>query len=145
MAETYVPVAVQRLILSESKGFCEYCWSYSKFSSSPFHFDHIIPVSKNGQSVFDNIARSCAGCNGLKQDKIDGFDPLTRQIYRLYNPRKDEWLTHFEWSSDALIIDGITGVGRATVELLQVNRIANVNLRELLKTVGLHPPPRIKP
>ena len=140
MAETYIPVAVQRLILSESKGFCEYCWSSSRFSPSSFHFDHILPVSKDGQSIFDNIARSCAGCNGLKQDKIESFDPLTRQSYRLYNPRKDNWSEHFEWSANGLIIEGITGIGRATVELLQVNRLGNTNLRELLKTVGLHPP-----
>ena len=140
MAEIYIPVAVQRLVLSESKGFCEYCWASSKFSPSSFHFDHIIPVSKEGQSVFENIARSCPGCNGLKQDKTERFDPLTRQIYRLYNPRKDKWAEHFEWNADSLEIEGITGIGRATVELLQVNRIANINLRELLKTVGLHPP-----
>jgi hypothetical protein len=35
---------------------------------------------------------------------------------------------------------GISPIGRTTVELLQVNRQANTNLRELLIMAGLHPP-----
>ena len=140
MAETYIPVAIQRLVLAESKGCCEYCWSRSNFSSSSFHFDHIIPVSKEGLSTFDNIARSCGGCNGFKQDKTAYFDPLTHELCPLYNPRRDKWSEHFQWSADDLTVEGITSVGRTTVELLQVNRISNTNLRELLKTVNLHPP-----
>ncbi len=140
MADAYIPVAVQRLVLVESKGFCEYCWLPSNFSSNSFQFDHIIPTSKGGLSVFENIARSCAGCNGYKQDKIHHFDPLTHQICRLYNPRQDKWLNHFQWIEDDLIIDGKTAIGRTTVQLLQLNRSGSVNLRRLLKMAGLHPP-----
>ena len=140
MAEFYIPIAIQRLILVESKGFCEYCWSPSDFSPNSFQFDHIIPTSKGGQSVFQNLARSCGGCNGCKQDKTHSFDPLTYQLCRLYNPRTDVWTEHFQWSDDDLMIEGISNVGRTTVQLLQVNRIGAVNLRKLLKIVGLHPP-----
>ena len=140
MAEKYIPVAIQRLVLAESKGFCEYCWLHSNFSSNSFHFDHILPTSKGGLSVFKNIVRSCGGCNGYKHDKTHYRDPLTRQLCRLYNPREDKWQEHFQWSNDDLVVEGITGIGRATVELLQLNRIGSVNLRVLLKLVGLHPP-----
>lgn len=140
MANTYIPVAVQSLVLAESKGFCEYCWLPANFSSSSFQFDHIFPTSKGGLSVFRNLARCCAGCNGYKQDKIYYFDHLTHQLCRLYNPREDKWQEHFQWINDDLMIEGITGIGRATVQLLQLNRIGSVNLRNLLKMAGLHPP-----
>ena len=140
MAEKYIPVAVQRLILVESKGFCEYCWLHANFASDSFHFDHIVPTSKGGLSVFRNIARSCGGCNGYKNDRTHYFDPLTRQLCRLYNPREDKWLDHFQWAKDDIQVEGITGIGRATVQLLQLNRVGSVNLRQLLKLVGLHPP-----
>lgn len=140
MADSYIPVAIQRLVLTESKGFCEYCWLPPNFSSSSFQFDHILPTSKGGLSVFKNLARSCAGCNGGKQDKTHYFDPLTHLLCRLYNPREDKWAEHFQWIEDDMMIEGLTGIGRATVQLLQLNRDGVVNLRQLLKMVGLHPP-----
>jgi hypothetical protein len=140
MAEIYVPISIQRTILSLSNDCCEYCRYPASFSPTSFHFDHIIPVSKGGKSILANLARACGGCNGFKQNKTQYFDPITHQLCQLYHPREDKWEDCFQWSDDDLSIIGINPTGRATVELLQMNRQANVNLRELLKTVGLHPP-----
>ncbi len=52
----------------------------------------------------------------------------------------DIWSDHFQWSDDDLQIIGITPTGRATVQLLKVNREGNINLRRLLKMAELHPP-----
>ncbi len=90
--------------------------------------------------MFTNIARSCAGCNGYKQDKTHYFDPLTHQLSHLYNTREDKWTEQFQWINDDLMVDGLTNIGRTTVKLLQLNRIGAVNLRQLLKMAGLHPP-----
>jgi hypothetical protein len=87
-----------------------------------------------------NLAYSCGGCNAHKKDKIAALDPLTRQLFPLFNPRLDVWEEHFEWSEDDLYIIGITPTGRSTVYRLKVNRTGNVNLRNLLKMAGLHPP-----
>ena len=143
MAKLYIPVAVQRLVLSDSNGCCEYCLLQSDFSTDSFQFDHIIPVSKNGASVFENLAYCCGGCNGYKHKKTETYDPLTNQLTQLFHPRKDKWREHFQWSIDELYIEGITSTGRATVNLLQLNRKGNVNLRRLLKLGGLHPPFRV--
>ena len=140
MAETYIPLSIRQLVLQESKGLCEYCLSPAAFSSSFFHFDHIIPTVKGGASVFKNLAYSCSSCNGHKFDKTHYFDPLTLQSVNLYHPRLHQHRHHFQWSEDDLLILGITATGRATIELLQLNRIGNINLRSLLKLVGLHPP-----
>jgi hypothetical protein len=49
------------------------------------------------------------------------------------------WQDYFQWSDDDLLIIGKNPIGRATVELLQINREANINLRKLLKMAGMHP------
>ncbi len=140
MPEYYIPIAFQRSVIRLSNDCCEYCWYPAAFSPSSFHFDHIIPVIKDGKTILENLARACSGCNGHKQDKTHHFDPFTHQFCRLYNPRTDVWTDYFRWSDDDLLIVGINPIGRAAVELLQVNRQANINLRQLLIPVGMHPP-----
>ena len=47
---------------------------------------------------------------------------------------------HFAWSADGSLIVGVTSIGRATVEALQMNRIELANLREILYAAQKHPP-----
>jgi HNH endonuclease len=140
MPKKYIPVAIQRAVIALSQGYCEYCVVPSDYSTDFFNFDHIQPISQNGTSELDNLARTCGICNGYKHDKTNAIDPLTQEICRLFHPRLDNWKDHFEWSKDSLKIIGKTAIGRTTVDLLQVNRKNNINLRQLLKIVGLHPP-----
>ena len=135
-----MPLALQRLVFERANGYCEYCQLPANFSPSPFNFEHIQPLIKNGLTVSENLAYSCGGCNAYKKDKIQALDPLTRQFFPLFNPRTDNWAEHFQWNEDDLETIGITPIGRATVRLLKVNREGNVNLRRLLKMAGLHPP-----
>ena len=129
MAESYIPIAVQKEVIRLSNGYCEYCLHPENYASDFFHFDHIIPLSMGGTADLSNIARSCGLCNGFK-----------RQIIEHFNPRKSIWTVHFKWSEDDLLILGETPNGRATIELLQLNRQQVVNLRQLLRNAGLHPP-----
>jgi HNH endonuclease len=140
MPKVHVPLPIQREVVQRAKGYCEYCRLPATFSSASFNFEHIIPLIKQGLTILLNLAYSCGGCNAHKKDKIDALDPLTRQLTPLFNPRTDIWTEHFEWSDDDLLIIGTTPTGRATVQLLKVNREGNVNLRRLLKMAELHPP-----
>ena len=140
MRRIYIPLPVQRAVIQRAKGHCEYCHLPVAFSPNPFNFEHIIPLIKNGLTILLNLAYSCGGCNAYKKDKIQALDPITRQLVPLFNPRTDAWTTHFEWSEDDLEIIGITPIGRATAQLLKVNRVGNINLRRLLKMAVLHPP-----
>jgi HNH endonuclease len=140
MAENYIPISVQRAVIKLSNGYCEYCLYPENYASDFFHFDHIIPLSKGGKSELLNIARSCGRCNGFKSQNIYHFDPLSGLSCPIFNPRKSLWVEHFQWSEDDLLILGQTAVGRATVELLQLNRQSVINLRQLLINSGLHPP-----
>lgn len=140
MRRGYISVSLQREVVQRAKGYCEYCLLPVAYSPNAFNFEHIIPLILDGLSVSTNLAYSCGGCNAHKKDKIQALDPLTKQFSPLYNPRTDLWANHFEWSDDDLHIEGITSIGRATVNLLKVNRAGNINLRKLLKMADLHPP-----
>jgi HNH endonuclease len=140
MRRIYIAIDLQRAVIKRANGYCEYCLLPAAFSPNPFNFEHIIPLIKNGLTVLLNLAYSCGGCNAHKKDKIQGLDPLTRQLFPLFNPRTDIWTEHFQWSDDDLQIIGKTPKGRATVQLLKVNREGNINLRGLLKMAALHPP-----
>lgn len=88
----------------------------------------------------DNLAIACFGCNLYKQDKISAYDAITEQEVRLYNPRTDNWNTHFSWNDDFIEVIGITAIGRVTVKQLKLNRIGLMNIRKLLVMYGEHPP-----
>lgn len=140
MPKIYIPIAIQREILELSRDYCEYCVMPSNFSTDFFHYEHIIALALNGKTELGNLARSCGICNNNKSDKIEHIDPLTQEIARLYHPRQDVWTEHFQWSNDDLYVVGLTAVGRATIDLLKLNRSNALNLRKLLKLGNLHPP-----
>ena len=140
MPSIYISVAVQREVMRLSEGYCEYCLHPEAYATDFYHFDNILPLFEGGSNEVANIARSCGRCNILKNQKTVAFDPLTGQISELYNPRKDKWTNHFHWSDDDLLVHGRTEIGRTTVDLLQLNRQNAINLRQLLKNAGLHPP-----
>ncbi len=131
--------SLRNFVEERAKGRCEYCLCQAALSPDSFPIDHIIPVSLNGKTEEQNLAYSCGGCNGHKHKRINAIDPLTNKLAPLFHPRQQEWEDHFQWSEDALHILGISATGRATEVLLQLNRASNLNLRQLLKSVGLHP------
>jgi hypothetical protein len=112
----------------------------ASFCPDSFQFDHITAYSLGGNSEESNIAYSCGNCNLYKQNRTHHTDAVTGAVVPIFHPRQHLWTHHFCWSDDELFILGITPVGRATVELLHLNRVGNVNLRSLLRLVGLHPP-----
>lgn len=119
---------------------CEYCKAPRNYSPSPFNVEHIVPISRGGDSHTDNLAHSCHGCNCLKSDKVSAIDPVSDLEVPLFHPRRDEWSDHFVWDASGLLIIGTTPTGRATVDLLKLDRPELINLRSLLVMVGKHPP-----
>ena len=136
----YISVILQQKVIEISNDYCEYCICPADYSIDFFQYDHIHPVCLGGLTIFINLARSCGGCNTNKANKTHFYDPLTNLLCPLYNPRLDSWFHHFQWSEDKLRLIGKTATGRATIELLRLNRKGVINQRSLLKHVGLHPP-----
>ena len=110
------------------------------YSSHSFAVEHITPRKRGGQTVENNLALACQGCNEHKHTKVKTRDPLTGKLAPLFHPRRHQWAEHFTLSADDLEILGITPTGRATVAALQLNRAEVVNLRRVLSAFDEHPP-----
>lgn len=119
---------------------CEYCKCPKSYVPVPFCTDHIIPQSQGGTSLLSNLAYACDACNGHKYQKTTAIDPVSGKAVGLFHPRENLWKDHFEWTDDFLKMNGKTATGHATIETLNLNREALVNLRRMLKHFGKHPP-----
>jgi hypothetical protein len=64
---------------------------------------------------------------------------MTDALVRLFNPRIDAWPDHFMWEGAVLM--GLTPIGRATIEVLQINSVERVEHRRLLLVAGTSLPP----
>jgi hypothetical protein len=140
MPESRVTAQQKKVVAERANGCCEYCRSQVRFAIQPFSIEHIIPRSAGGETVLDNLALSCQGCNNHKYNKTEGRDPVSGDTVPLYHPRKQRWSNHFAWNDDFTLIIGLTPIGRSTVEALQLNREGVVNLRRVLYAMGEHPP-----
>ena len=131
---------MKREVFERAKGVCEYCKSQAAYSPASFAVDHIIPKSKGGATILENLAFACPDCNGLKYTKTFARDPQSGRRVRLYNSRRQKWSRHFEWSNDFTLMMGRTRYGRATIDALKLNRPALIRLRRILYQHGAHPP-----
>jgi hypothetical protein len=100
----------------------------------PFHVEHVLPRKHKGVTSLDNLALACYFCNLHKSSNFMGIDPQMRRPTRLFNPRRDDWVTHFRWKGAILI--GVTPVGRATIEVLAMNHPDRIRLRKALLKNG---------
>lgn len=76
----------------------------------------------------------CDFDNLHKGPNIAGLDPVTRELTRLDNPRRDRWREHFVWQGAVLV--GLTAVGRTTIQVLAMNDLDVVEARETLIAEG---------
>jgi HNH endonuclease len=140
MSRTKISNALKKQVSDRARGCCEYCKSQRKFSPSSFEIEHIVPISRGGSNTLENLALACAQCNSHKSNKVKAIDPASGKVVQLFHPRQMDWAEHFTWSNDTLEMLAITSIGRATVALLQTNREAVINLRQILRQLRLHPP-----
>ena len=113
--------------------------SPAAYATQPFEVDHIVPHTKGGLTVPDNLALSC-GCNSYKGQQTHALDPVTGRRFPLFHPRRQRWSRHFAWSDDFTVVFGRTATGRTTVQALHLNRPELVKFRRLLRLAGEHPP-----
>jgi len=119
---------------------CEYCLIPMETSTQRYEIEHIIPLSKKGLSSRDNLALSCRGCNSYKYIRTEAFDDISEKQVPLYNPRADQWETHFAWDRNPLYLKGLTPEGRATIIALKLNRPQLISVRGILQQIHRHPP-----
>ena len=140
MSRGYISKKKKELIRKRANFCCEYCQSLEDFSPQTFSMEHIIPIILGGNDTLSNLALSCQTCNNHKYNKIKVFDDETQQILPLFNPRKDTWTEHFQWSIDFINIVPLTDIGRVTIRTLDLNRPNLLNFRYAVTLAGEHPP-----
>jgi len=124
-------------VIRRAKNRCEYCGLSQEGQEATFHIDHIIPVSVGGESVLDNLALACVSCSLRKAAREKAVDPVSGDEVSIYNPVKDIWDDHFYW--DGFYLVGLTAIGRATVDALQMNRSLIIAIRREEFGLGRHP------
>lgn len=140
-ANRYISESTQNQVRQRAKFLCEYCHASEQWQYVSFTVDHVIPLTKGGANSIDNLALACFHCNRQKSDKLKSFDEKSLSEVPLFNPRTDSWTEHFIWSTDTLLIIGLTPTGRATVVALAFNRARIINIRAADREIGRHPPP----
>ncbi|MGA2751482.1 MAG: HNH endonuclease signature motif containing protein [Verrucomicrobiota bacterium] len=118
---------LQAQVWRRAQSRCEYCGFPARLTRVPFQIDHVIAEKHGGRTTLENLALSCFFCNTFKGPNLAGLDPKTQQVTRLFHPRRDRWHEHFRWNQ--AILEGLTAVGRATIEVLRINRDDAVAVR----------------
>jgi hypothetical protein len=70
---------------------------------------------------------------------VNGSDPESEAVVRLFHPREDQWEDHFQVAPENGEIVGRTPIGRATVARLEINSAAQVAARQQWMRLGLFP------
>ncbi|PWU09838.1 MAG: HNH endonuclease [Verrucomicrobia bacterium] len=100
---------------------CKYCQAPEAVFNFPFEVEHIIPPGRGGADEDANRALSCRSCNVFKSDHVEATDPLTGTRVPLFDPRRQRWQEHFRAEQGIGHLVGLTSVGRATINLLQMS------------------------
>lgn len=110
---------------------CEYCrLPQEVMPDAVFHIEHIVARQHGGADDMANLALACDRCNLHKGPNLAAVDPSSGDIVLLFNPRKEEWATHFGQAGAEVV--GRTATGRATVSLLKMNAPERLELRASL-------------
>lgn len=134
-----IPVALRHVVIERAEGRCEYCGLSQDGQAATFHLDHVTPVAVGGPTVAENLAFACVSCSLRKAARQTARDPESGQEVTLYHPRQEVWSAHFQWDGVRLV--GLTATGRATIELLKLNRALILSIRTEEAVLGRHPPP----
>jgi hypothetical protein len=140
MPRPYIAQEVRDRVAAQAGYRCGYCLTPQSFTAMPLQIEHIVPLAAGGASDEENLWLACPLCNGRKSARTHGIDPESNQTASLFNPRQQNWSHHFAWSQDGILVVGLTPIGRATVESLQLNHEHFLRARRRWVAVGWHPP-----
>jgi len=126
----YIPAPLRQQVHDRANGQCEYCLTPQTAALVSPEIDHIVARKHGGETEADNLALACTLCNKYKGSDLTSIDPDSGQITPLFHPRRQRWADHFRLENARIV--SLTATGRATVNLLQLNRLERVAERNLL-------------
>jgi HNH endonuclease len=144
MTSDHIPLPLLRRVRDRAGNRCEYRGISQVGQEATFHADHIRPRRNGGATVMDNLALACVSCSLRKGARTTALDPQTGGPAGIFNPRTNEWLEHFRVRDDFAIL-GTTPEGRASVELLAMNRPLAIEIRREEAVRGRYPAERGQP
>lgn len=127
-------------IRQEARNRCGYCLTPQEIVSMLLEIEHLHPIAEGGTDTEENLWLACRNCNGFKHAKTYAVDPQNNSETAIFNPRKQVWNEHFEFSENKTEISGKTACGRATVIALRLNLEQAVNARKVWVSAGWYPP-----
>ena len=122
MSYTYIPKLLRDQVSVNARHRCGYCLAQQEIIGIQLHVEHILPESVGGATALENLWLACSECNNHKGTQVAAIDPQTGETTHLFNPRTQRWVEHFHWSEDGTHVMGITAIGRATVNALDLNQ-----------------------
>jgi hypothetical protein len=132
-----IPAKLRSEVIHRAHGRCEYCRISQAGQEAVFHIDHVHPVACGGPTELSNLALACVSCSLRKGAKLTACDPRSGDQAPLFHPRAHRWQDHFRWSGFRII--GRSATGRATVELLRMNREIALSIRAEEARLGRRP------
>jgi hypothetical protein len=124
----------RELVRGRAGNRCEYCLLRQEHSELTHHIEHVIPKKHGGSDDYNNLALACHRCNFHKGPNLTGIDPSSGEVVPLFHPRRDRWTEHF--LPHGVRIEGLTAIGRATVQVLGMNNPRRIELRAELLARG---------
>lgn len=140
MSRTHIAPEVRQRVADASRHHCGYCQTQEAIIDMPLEIDHIVPEAAGGASDEANLWLACPRCNQHKCAQTHAVDKETGERVPLFNPCRQRWQDHFSWGQGGLYIRGLTPIGRATVEALQMNNPFAVRARQVWTAWAWHPP-----
>jgi len=133
-----IPDSLRRQVAQRAGYRCEYCRVLERFLATIFHIDHIRSIKHGGATALENLAYACPHCNQNKGTDVATFvDGDAEQTVRIFNPRKDSWINHFEVMGGKILPK--TAIGKATVQILGLNEPERLIFRQALAETGYYP------
>jgi hypothetical protein len=128
--------ATREFVRRRAEERCEYCRLRQEHNELRQHIEHTIAKQHGGSDDADNLALACHRCNLHKGPNLTGLDPQSGTLTPLFHPWRDSWQDHLAFEGSQIV--GLSDVGRATIQVLNLNDSRRVELRaEILKRGSL--------
>lgn len=82
----YIPVELQRQIRSHFADCYAYCRTAESLTVTTFEFEHIVPLAKGRETIFENLCLACPSCNRYKAVRQTATDPTRQTEVPLFHP-----------------------------------------------------------
>ena len=140
MSRSYISESLRQQIVAQCHHRCAYCLTPQNYVCGSFTIDHIVPQSRGGATEIDNLCLACWLCNLRKGNRVSALDPLTNKRIRLFHPYQQIRIEHFEFQGQGALIEGLSDIGRITVQMLNLNSPIRIETRKIWIAANLWPP-----